>query len=192
MWFPHNFALPSTALALVLAAAPLAVAQVRSNAGTIQMTASLNESLTVTVNRGAVVNFNLVQNTPVNSGSASTQIRSAWQLGRGRASIAVWAYFTSSTAALAHQTAGNPTDIPSAAVKIRDGRRGSFLPLNAVSPFNPAASGVQIGAPIAITAANRIGALRYQLFYQIDTTVVPALRADTYVGILHIQAEATP
>ena len=72
------------------------------------------------------------------------------------------------------------------------GGSGLFNPLSTISPFNAAASGLQIGAPTAITGANKISSRTDALAYQIDTTVVPQLPADTYIGTLNIQAQATP
>ena len=163
-----------------------------SNDATVSLNATLAESLTVTVNSGATVNFTLAANTAANAGSTSTGITTAWVLKPGRTSVAIWAYFSTAAQALLHQTAGNTTDIPSAAVKIQVGGSGPFNALTNVSPFNAAASGLQIGASIAITAANKNSSRTDTLAYQIDTTVVPQLQADTYIGTLNIQAQATP
>jgi len=119
-------------------------------------------------------------------------VTTAWTLKPGRTAVALWAYFGSATAALVHQTAGNTVDIPSSAVKIQVGGAGPYSALTAVSPFNAAASGLQIGSSISITGANKTGSRADTLAYQIDTTVVPQLPADTYIGTLNIQAQATP
>jgi hypothetical protein len=187
-----KLAIAATALLLIAVNTPPAMAQINSNTGTVTLNATMSESLTVTVNSGAAVNFALLPNTAVNAGSTTTGITTAWVLKPGRTSVALWAYFGSNTVALAHQTAGNPSDIPSAAVKIQVGGAGPFNALTAVSPFNAAASGLQIGAPIAITGANKNSNRVDTLAYQIDTTVVPQLPADTYIGTLNIQAQATP
>jgi hypothetical protein len=77
-------------------------------------------------------------------------------------------------------------------VKIQVGGAGPFNALTNVSPFNAAASGLQIGAPTAITGLNKNSSRTDTLAYQIDTTVVPQLQADTYIGTLNIEAQATP
>ena len=180
------------ALAMTASYPPTAKAQINSNTGTVTLNATLSESLTVTVNSGNVVNFALAPNTAVNAGSATTSVTTAWVLKPGRTAVAVWAYFGSAPSALVHQTAGNVVDIPSSAVKIQVGGAGPFSALTAVSPFNAAASGLQIGASIAITGVNKNSSRTDTLAYQIDTTVVPQLPADTYIGTLNIQAQATP
>src|SRR5258708_33168749 len=152
-----------------------AKAQIKSNTGTVTMNATLAESLTVTVNSGSTVNFTLAPNTAANAGSTSTGITTAWALKPGRTAVAWGAYFTSATSALVHQTAGNTVDIPSSAVKGQVGGAGAFKALTAVSPLNAAASGLQIGVSLAITALNRNSNRGDTLAYRIDTTVVPQL-----------------
>jgi hypothetical protein len=77
-------------------------------------------------------------------------------------------------------------------VKIQIGGAGLFNALTNVSPFNAAASGLQIGAPTSITGTNKTGTRTDTFAYQIDTTIVPQLPADVYIGTLNIQAQATP
>ena len=187
------FAPGITCIVLMLLFTVPGMAQVlNSNDATVSLNATLAESLTVTVNSGATVNFTLAANTAANAGSTSTGITTAWVLEPGRTSVAIWAYFSTSAQALLHQTAGNTTDIPSAAVKIQVGGSGPFNALTNVSPFNAAASGLQVGASVAITAANKNSSRADTLAYQIDTTVVPQLQADTYIGTLNLQAQTTP
>ncbi len=150
------------------------------------------ESLTVTISSGAAINFTLTANTGNNPGSGTTAVTTAWStLKKTRTAVAVWAYFSSATSALVHQNPANTMDIPSAAVEIKINGAGSFLALTSTSPFVAAASGLQL-ANIAITAANRTGSVSNTLGYNIDTTKVPQLPADTYVGTLNIEAQATP
>jgi len=81
-------------------------------------------------------------------------------------------------------------NIPSAAVAIQINGTGPFTALTNTSPFVAAASGLQI-ANVRITAGNRTGSVTDTLAYNIDTTKVPQLPSDTYVGTLNIQAQAT-
>lgn len=192
MRFARNVRIVSLALLFSTLFVPVTRAQLNSNLGTVALNATLSESLTMTVNSGSTVNFTLAPNTAGNSGSATSSVTTAWVLKPGRTTVAVWAYFTSATSALVHQTAGNTVDIPSSAVKIQVGGAGAFNALTAVSPFNAAASGLQIGTSIAITGVNKSSSRTDTLAYQIDTTVVPQLPADTYIGTLNLQAQATP
>jgi sarcosine oxidase gamma subunit len=193
MRFFKKFCVGSMALVLLALFVPASHAQAaNSNIGTVTINATLSESLTVTINSGAAVTIPLSPNTAVNGTATTTGVTTAWTLKPGRTSVAVWAYFTSAGVALLHQTAGNTTDIPSSAVKIQVGGAGAFNALTNVSPFNAAASGLQIGASIGITGLNKTGNRTDTLAYQIDTTVVPQLQADTYIGTLNIEAQATP
>lgn len=180
------------ALALLLPSFSAAAGPGNSNIATVALNATLNESLTVTVSSGTSINFTLAPNTAANNGSSSSTITTAWSLKPGRNNIAIWAYFTSATAALNPVTAGNSFTIPSSAVKIQVNRAGLFNPCSNVSPFNGAASGLQIGTTSITGNSNVIGTRTDTLNYQIDTTVVPQLPADTYTGVLNIQAQATP
>jgi hypothetical protein len=163
-----------------------------SNIGNVALSATLPQSLTVTVISGTNINFNLSPNTAVNVGSGTTTVMTTWAVSAGVGSLVIWAYFASTTAALVHQTGGG-SDIPSAAVKIQvGGGANSFSPLANVSPFNAAPSGVQIGPAISINGSNENGSRTDTMAYQIDTTVVPQLPADSYIGTLNIQAQATP
>jgi hypothetical protein len=192
MRFFQKLCVLSVALVFIGLFVPASYAQAtNSNIGTVTINATLTESLTVTINSGAAVTIPLLANTAVNGTATTTGVTTAWTLQPGRTSVAIWAYFGSATTALLHQTAGNTTDIPSSAVKIAVGA-GPFNALTVVSPFNAAASGLQIGPSIAITGANKNSSRTHTLSYQIDTTVVPQLQADTYIGTLNIEAQATP
>jgi sarcosine oxidase gamma subunit len=189
----QKLCIASMTLVLIGLFVPVSQAQaVNSNVGNVTINATLTESLTVTINSGAAITIPLLPNTAVNTTATTTGVTTAWTLKPGRTSVALWAYFSSAAVALLHQTAGNTTDIPSSAVKIQVGGAGAFNALTVVSPFNAAASGLQIGASIAITGANKNSSRADTLAYQIDTTVVPQLQADTYIGTLNIEAQATP
>jgi hypothetical protein len=193
MRFLQRFCVISMALVFFGLFVPDSQAQaINSNVGNVVINAQLTESLTVTINSGAAVTIPILPNTAVNGTATTTGVTTAWTLKPGRTTVALWAYFGSAAVALLHQTAGNTTDIPSSAVKIQVGGAGAFNALTVVSPFNAAASGLQIGPSIAITGANKNSSRVDSLAYQIDTTVVPQLQADTYTGTLNIQATATP
>ncbi|HLK33241.1 MAG TPA: hypothetical protein VKT29_09140 [Terriglobales bacterium] len=179
-------------LVLALSASYAAAAPANSNVGIINLNASVPESLTVTLGAGTNVNFTLVPNTAANNGSTTSSVTTSWALKPGRNKIAVWAYFTSATAALTPLTAGNTVTIPSAAVKIQVDGAGGFNPCSSVSPFNAAASGLLVGTTNIVGNSNINGSRTDTLAYQIDTTVTPQLPADTYIGVLNIQAQVTP
>lgn len=188
----RKFRAVTVAITTVVAVLSLpAWAQVNSNLGNVVINARLRESMTVTVNNGATVSIPLSPNTAVNSGSNTTNATLSWSLQPGRQNIAIWAYFSSAASALVHQTPGNLVDIPSSAVQIQVVGITGFNPMTAVNPFNSAASGALL-ANIPINNGNLQGNVTGNLAYQINTTVVPQLPADNYIGILNLQAQATP
>jgi hypothetical protein len=189
----HLFAsVLAVAGAMALLSSTAAAAPGNSNVGNVQFNATLNESLTVTVTAGTTVNFTLAPNNNSNPGSNPSTVVTAWALKPGRTNIAVWAYFSSATAALNPATAGNTVTIPSSAIGVQVGGSGPFNACTTVSPFNAAASGVLIGNTTITGNTNTNGSRTDNLAYNIDTTVVPQLPADTYTGVLNIQAQATP
>lgn len=189
----RSFAVAAAVAGLVVLACLQAAAAPRnSNIATVALAAQLNESLTVNIISGSSINFTLAPNTAANSGSSSTTVTTSWSLKPGRNNIAIWAYFISATAALNPVSVGNTSTIPAAAVKIQVNSAGTFNPCSSVSPFNAAASGLLIGTTTITGNKNRIGTRTDTLSYQIDTTVVPQLPADTYTGVLNIQAQTTP
>lgn len=184
--------LVAVGMAVAALAGTAAAAPANSNVANVQFNATLGESLTVTVNSGATVNFTLAANSASNPGSTNSSVTTAWVLKPGRTNIAVWAYFSSATAALNPITPGNTATIPSAAIGVQVGGSGPFNSCTTVSPFNAAASGTLIGNTTITGNSNTNSSRTDALAYNIDTTLVPQLPADTYSGVLNIQAQAAP
>lgn len=169
-------------VAALALSASLASAQLNSTAQTIALNANLAESLTVTLSANAV-NFSLSAGSASNPGSVGVTATTAWTLGSGRTSVALYAYFTSATAAL---TDGAGHNIPSSAFYIAD-NAGTPAALTSSVLGN---TGTQLST-VAITNANRSGSHADNLTFNIDLTSLPQLPAATYTGTLNIQAQAT-
>ena len=194
----QKFLVIAAVIVLGTSAAPTANAQFNSNAGVVPLTATMPESLTVSVTSGTTVNFALLPNTAANAGSTTSTVRTAWVLSPGRTRVRVWAWVPNGAAAL---TDGTGSNIPASAVTAAaagSGRPGGAL--NTVASggggvpvfITPAtATGVQIGR-VAINAANRTGSTTTTLTWNINTTGVPLLPAASYTGTVNIQAQATP
>jgi hypothetical protein len=169
-----------------------------SQAQTVFLDATVQESLTVTVTGGATVNFTLLPKAAANPGSTTSTIRTAWVLRRGRTQVSVWAWVPNGAVALTNGAGGN---IPASAVSAAAAGSGSGGgALNTVASGGggvpafvtpAAATGVQIGQ-IRIRRPNRASNTTTTLTWNINTTGVPQLPAATYTGIVNIQAEATP
>jgi hypothetical protein len=166
--------------------------------GPIPMAAT-PDSVTVSINSGASQSIlSLVAGTTNNFSGGPLSVTTSWaSLKPGRTAVALYGYFTNANAALAHTSAGNTVDIPSAAVKVRINGVGVFNPFSSVVPFTGTASGCLLVTQ-SIGGTNKTGSRTDSFDLQIDLSGVAngqnmkLLPPDTYQGTLHIQAQATP
>lgn len=188
------------ALAMAIAITP-ASAQLNSNVGTVTLSATLPESLTVSVTAGNAVSFTLASNTAANAGSTTSTIKTAWVLGTGRTSVTTWAWVANNANVLSDGAGDN---IPASAISASaagGGSAGGALNTSSsggggvpsfIAPA--AASGVQIGNT-AIAVGNRASSSTITLTWNINTTgALAQFPAGTYNngGVVNIQAQATP
>ena len=181
--------LATTALmifAVGLATTP-AAAQLNSNTGTVTINANLPESLTVNLTN-TTITIPLTENTASNTQTApvaGTSITTAWVLQPGRTAAKVFVY-----SATANPLTNGTDTIPATSIKVsNNGIGGTYTALAAGTPFG---TGLQIGATINITGANRSSSRIDTVFFAIDTTFNAQLSAGTYTGTLNVQAQATP
>ena len=164
-----------------------AAAQLNSNTGTVTINANLPESLTVNLTNPTVT-IPLTENTAVNNSTApaaGTNITTAWVLQPGRTAVKVFVY-----SAVASPLTNGTDTIPATSILISNtGQAGAYSALAAGTPFG---TGLQIGATINVTGANRASSRTDTIFFQINTTFNPQLSAGTYTGTLNVQAQATP
>jgi hypothetical protein len=174
-------------VALTLSAS-VSSAQLNSGAQTIALNANLAESLTLTLSANNV-NFTLSAGSANNPGSAGITATTAWTLAAGRASVGVYAYFTSATAALSDGAGDN---IPSSAFFIAD-NAGTPAALTNTVVYGAANAGLKL-ATVPITTANRSSTHTDAMTFNINLTggTLAQLPANTYTGTLNIQAQATP
>jgi hypothetical protein len=175
-------------LAVSLAVATTtAAAQLNSNIGTVTINANLPESLTVNL-ANSTITIPLTENTAVNNSTApagGTGITTAWVLTPGRTTVKVFVY-----SAVANPLTNGTDTIPATSILISNtGQAGAYSALAAGTPFG---TGLQIGATINITGANRASSRTDTVFFQINTTFNAQLSAGLYTGTLNVQAQATP
>jgi hypothetical protein len=166
-------------LALALAVAPAAFAQLNSNQATVNLNAVLGESLTVTAGPGTV-NF-VLPASGVANGSAPVSITTAWVLDGSRTNVSCYAYF-SSAVALTDGTNNIPTSNVQGSVN--GGAFGTFT--GGAGPFGT--ESIQVFS-VAIGAANRNSSSVDSLDLRINTAGL-GLPASNYTGVLNIQAQA--
>jgi hypothetical protein len=177
-----------TIAALVLApamfAAPAQAQVLNSGASPIVLNAVLSDSITLTLS-GNAVNFTLVGGSASNPGSTGITATTTWVLRPSVNSLKLYAFFSSSTAALS-DGAGN--NIPSADFQISD-NGGAFAALTNSVVFGGANAGIQVSS-VPIRGYNKTGTNSDVMTFNINLTPLPNLPAGVYTGTLTIQAQA--
>jgi hypothetical protein len=176
------------AMALVLLTgmfASLAQGQVlNSGASPIALQAVLANSITLTLS-GNAVNFTLVGGSASNPGNTAITATTTWVLKPSVGSLKLYAFFSSSTAAL---TDGAGSNIPSADFQI-SANAGAFTALTNTVPFGGANAGLLLSTT-PILGNNKTGTHSDVLNFNINLTPLPNLPAGVYTGTLTIQAQA--
>jgi hypothetical protein len=159
-----------------------------SGAQTINLNATLNESLTLSLS-GNSVNFTLAAGAAANAGSTPITATTKWVLKPGRTAVTVNAYFTTAASAL---TDGSGNNIPSSAFSIKNNAAAAAALTNTVA-YGAASAGLQL-ENITITGANKNSSSTDAMSFNVDLSggTLPQLPAGTYTGTLNIQAQATP
>jgi hypothetical protein len=188
----------SILICAVLTMSLSAFAQLNSNAVDVTLQATLNETLSITLNSGNSQSIASITPAAVNNfAGGPANVTTTWVMKPGRTAVALYAYFSSATAAMAHTDAANTVDIPSGAIKAQLNGAGAFNPLVNTVPFGGANAGLQLFST-NITGANRNAshtdtvALELDLTGTVNGQDMKQLPADVYNGTLHIQAQATP
>ncbi len=165
-----------------------AAAQLNSNEATVTLNATLLESLTVSVLPG-LVDFSLTSGSATNPGNTSVAVTTSWALALTRNTVKLYAYFSSSSVALAHSGVSNTVDIPSARVEVSV-NGGANLPFDQTVAFGAANAGRQLFSQ-ALTVLNIAGSRTDTLALNINLSSF-VLPADVYTGTLRLRAQGTP
>ena len=182
------------AAALILAvlvnfAGKALASSLNSNSPTVALNATLGESLTVS-STVSTVNFTLVSGTTV-AGSAAVPITTSWVLLPTRTSVALYGFFSSSTAALTNGLA-TPSNIPSSDVlgQVTTGSPTTFTAFSQTnSGFGAASASLLLfNQSVSYGGANFVSTRTDNLNLEINTP--STLPAGTYTGTLTLQAQA--
>jgi hypothetical protein len=156
--------------------------------------AAAQTSITVSVSPGSVNWSNLVPGSATNAGSSNLTITTTWSLSPagGGDNLKLYSFFTSSTAALAHSAVctGFCPDIPSSSFQIGV-NGGALTSVTGTGPFGAAGASLQL-VSIPITGSNRKSSRVDTLQFNINLSTLPNLPADTYSGVLNLQAQSLP
>ena len=156
------------------------------------------QSITVSLSGGSVSWNNSFGNAlrpgnATNAGSNTITITTSWNFLLLSNDLKLYAYFNSSTAALAHGaslcTTGCP-DIPSSAIELKT-NSGAFAAVTGTGPFGSAGASL-ILVDVPINLFNSFSSRSDVLTFNINLSSLPQLPADSYSGTLFIQAQATP
>ena len=180
-----GIALAVTALASLSLTAN-ALSALNSNAPTVALSASLAESLSLSIVNGSV-GFTLTNGTTT-VGDKSVAITSKWTLLPTRTSVKVYGSFSDSTAAL---TDGSSNNIASANVlgKVSTGTPTAFTAFTQTAAFGGAGAGLLlVNQAISSSTPNFVGTRTDNLDLEISTP--SDLPAGTYTGTLTLQAQA--
>jgi hypothetical protein len=155
--------------------------QANSNAAGVNLTARLDNRLTVVASPG-LVNFVLLP-SGISNGSTPVTVRTIWQLPQLIGIVTTYAYFSSAPAALTNGTGGQ---IPSSRV-FASNNGGPYQAFTANSPF-AAGSSIMVRRTFIIFF-NRSGSTTNTLNLRIDTTGL-GLSPGFYSGVMNVQAVA--
>ena len=171
-------------LSLMVAGRSAHAQVINSGAQTITLQAVLNDSISVTLS-GNAVNFNLTAGNANNPGSTGITATTTWLLKPSVGNVSVYAFFSSSAAAL---TDGAGNNIPSADFQLSD-NAGPFTALTSTVPFGGANAGLMV-SQTRILGNNKSGSHTDVMNFNINLSTLPSLPASTYTGTLTIQAQA--
>jgi hypothetical protein len=177
----------TAAAALVLLASVSAFAATNNSAvSNIAITATLPETLTVSLDQSAIT-FALVAGNATNAGNLPITATTSWALGAGRASVKLYAYFDTAAAALT-----GPVNIAGTTITATVGGVGAGNFAIDIASFLGSA-GTGLPSPIftqALTAGTLVGTHNSSVALNIDLTSLLALPVGTYTGTLHFMAVA--
>jgi hypothetical protein len=167
---------------------PMAAVAQKSNTATVQLNATVNSSITISINNAAVTwstahNNALKPGQGSNPGSNGITVTTTWLLGPRASSVHLYAYFNGLSALTGE--AGN--NIPASNFQISTDA-GTMRPVDENIPgYGLSALKLQ-SEPV--TDVNSNGDMTSALSFNIDLTSLPQLPAGDYTGSLILQAEA--
>jgi hypothetical protein len=164
-----------------------------SNVVTLQMSATMQESVSITLTGNANQTWPSLTPGIINaSPSGPVNIATSWVLRPGRTQLRLYAFFGAGVALAAQSGDPSAVDIPGSAFLINSANLGTATPVNQINAAVPGVS--LILRNTAISAANRNGNSSDDLDFSIDlsSAAMQQLPADLYLGTLSIMAQATP
>jgi hypothetical protein len=170
----------------LLAFARLSAAQTTSNTLTVPLTATVNESLSITNSGPASVNFGTIA-PGANATSANLSFNEKWVLTVAHTDVYLYAYFASNTNTdLMHGTASTTTTIPYSAFQLTP-QGGSATAFAALPSVSATAFGAMVAHHSAVAPVNMGTGTTDQFTLTLNLPATQA--ADTYNGTLTVRAQ---
>jgi hypothetical protein len=182
------------AMFAILLMASTAIAQTNSNTQTVNLNATVAESLTISLGAVNTVNFTPVPGNATNAGDSPVSVTTTWILKPGRTAVGLYASFATPAAAMVHQDPVNTVDIPSSAVEISvNGGAAAAVNQTYATGITTAGGSLRLFNQ-AITGANKNSSRTDTLSFNLNlsSAAMQQLPADDYVGTMTLQAQATP
>ncbi len=168
------------------AASAVADASVNSNRVDVSLTATVLQTLTITVPNVAVA-FGTI--TPGTTNAAplgqNLAITSAWNLNPGQ-TVKLYAYFDNATSALTGVAYGGLIPTSQVSASFNGGAAQSFT---SASPFTSGSTAATLYS-VPLTVSNAVNTRTDSLALTLNLTSNTSLMADAYAGTLHLQAQA--
>ncbi len=167
---------------------PMAAVAQKSNTATVQLNATVNSSITISINN-AVVTWSTAHSNPLkpgqpsNPGSNGITVTTTWLLGPRASFVRLYGYFNGLSALTGE--AGN--NIPASNFQISTNAGAMQAVDNTIPGYGLSALELQ-SEPV--TDVNSNGDMTSALSFNIDLTSLPQLPAGDYTGSLILQAEA--
>ncbi len=158
----------------------------------------LSQAQSITVSLGStLVQWSIATGNPLangtanNPGSGPVSVATTWTNLTVNNNLTLYAYFNSSTSALAHTgfCTGSCPDVPSSAIEVGV-NGGARTSVTGTGPFGAGGASLMIFR-IRILGNNRNGTRTDSLAFNINLSTL-ALPPDTYTGTLVIQAQMVP
>ena len=166
----------------------MAFCQLNSNSASVLLTATLAESLSISVTPSSV-------NVPLIAGGVGAEsnpimVTTSWILARSRTEVDLYGYFANPEAALTDGSA-SPVNIPTSAVfgQMPSAGLTSFLPFTYDNPIGPAGGSLRLWGQL-IGDTNYSVTRTDTLYLQIDLSNQPDIPAGSFTGTLILQAQA--
>jgi hypothetical protein len=188
----HGCVAAASVFATLVPARAAAQAGTLSTAQIINLGATKNSSLTLTVVSGANQSLATINDGTTTNFPTPVQLQTSWDVNPGKTgSVTLVAYFTTPAQAM---TSG-AVNIPAAQIKGRvpTGAPTTFTAITQGPVTGGAASVGTAGGSLTlfsatITGVNKTATRTDNLFLQIDRTGQPGLPAATYTGTLYLRA----